>query len=298
MIVSRVEYDGGRYLARIVGDTAVLLAKEDSHSAADALRDALACGLDVSRPGQDIALSEVRLLAPTRRPGKLLAVGNNYLAHARESGKDAPGAPVIFAKATSSVIGPGEAISFSTDHSIQVDYEGELAVVMGRTTRRVAPEQALQHIFGYTVCNDVSARDAQFGDGQWVRGKSFDTFAPLGPWVVTAESIPDPQTLAIRTRVNGVPLQDGTTSQMIFSVAELIAYISTYITLEPGDVVATGTPEGVGFARVPPIFLGDGDLVEVEVEGIGVLRNPVAVAPSGASASGEASQPMPLERSA
>jgi 2-keto-4-pentenoate hydratase/2-oxohepta-3-ene-1,7-dioic acid hydratase in catechol pathway len=296
MIVTRVEHKGDRYLARIVGDTAVLLAKEDSHTAADAFRDALASGLDVSRPGQDIGLSEVRLLAPTRRPGKLLAVGNNYLAHARESGSDAPAAPIIFAKATSSVIGPGEAITFSTHQSTQVDYEGELAVVMGGTTRQVAPEQAVQNIFGYTVCNDVSARDAQFGDGQWVRGKSFDTFAPLGPWVVTAESIPAPQALAIRTRVNGGLLQDGNTSLMIFSVAEIVAYISTYITLEPGDVVATGTPAGVGFARVPPIFLGDGDMVEVEVEGIGVLRNPVAFGPSGDRA--EASQPMSLRRSA
>lgn len=296
MIVTRVEYEGARYLARIVRDTAFLLAKEDAHTAADAFRDALASGLDVSCPGRDIGLSEVRLLAPTRRPGKLLAVGNNYLAHARESGSEAPAAPIIFAKATSSVIGPGESISFSRDQSNQVDYEGELAVVMGRTTRRVTPEQAGHYVFGYTACNDVSARDAQFGDGQWVRGKSFDTFAPLGPWVVTADSIPNPRALAIRTRVNGDLVQDGNTASMIFSVDEIIAYISTYITLEPGDVVATGTPDGVGFARVPPRFLRDGDLVEVEVEGIGVLRNSVAVGSSEAGM--HATHPVPLGHSA
>lgn len=275
MIVTRVRHEGHIFLARIEDDMVVLLAKEDPHGAADIFRDALASGADLTGTGRSLPLEDVRLLAPTRRPGKLLAVGNNYLTHARESGHEAPPAPIVFAKATTSIIGPNDHITFSEDQSTEVDYEGELAVVIGRRTSRVSAEEASASIFGYTVCNDVSARDAQFSDGQWVRGKSFDSFAPIGPWVVTADACPGVHDAAIRTMLNETLVQDGRTSQMIFSATALIAYISRFITLEPADVIATGTPEGVGFARVPQIFLRDGDVVQIEVEGIGSLRNPV-----------------------
>lgn len=277
MIVTRAGHRGRTYLARVEDDDAVLLGEEAAHGAADVLRDALASGADLTGPGLRVPLEDIRLLAPTRRPGKLLAVGNNYLAHARESGSEAPPAPIIFAKATTSIVGPGDAIRFSGGQSSQVDYEGELAVVIGRQTRSVSVVEAAACVFGYTVCNDVSARDAQFGDGQWVRGKSFDTFAPLGPWIVTADACPGVHDTGIRTTLNDQLVQDDQTSHMIFPVVELIAYISRFITLEPGDIIATGTPEGVGFARVPPVFLGDGDVVAIEVEGIGTLRNEVAV---------------------
>jgi 2-keto-4-pentenoate hydratase/2-oxohepta-3-ene-1,7-dioic acid hydratase in catechol pathway len=175
------------------------------------------------------------------------------------------------------VIGPGEAIRWSAGQSTQVDYEAELAVVIAAETRDVAVDDALGHVLGYTCCNDVSARDAQFSDGQWSRSKSFDTFCPLGPWLVTADEIPDPQSLPITCRVNGTTLQESSTAEMIHGVAALISYLSRFSTLRAGDVIATGTPAGVGFARTPPIFLADDDVVEVEIGGIGVLRNPCIV---------------------
>lgn len=277
MIVARVRHEERSFLARIEDDAAILLAEENQLDAADVFRDSIASNMDLGGSGKHLPLKEVRLLPPTRRPGKLLAVGNNYLAHARESGSEAPSAPIIFAKATTSIIGPNDHIRFSKEQSTQVDYEGELAVIIGRRTKKVSAEDALKCIFGYTICNDVSARDAQFGDGQWVRGKSFDTFAPIGPWVITADACPGIHDAGIRTTVNDTPVQNGRTSQMIYSVTALIAYISRFMTLEPGDVIATGTPQGVGFARTPPVFLGEGDVVNVEIEGIGSLRNPVTV---------------------
>ncbi|HUR78601.1 MAG TPA: fumarylacetoacetate hydrolase family protein [Acidimicrobiales bacterium] len=206
-------------------------------------------------------------------PSKVLAIGLNYADHAGEQSVEPPSAPLIFVKTNNSICFDGDTIRWAGADSSQVDYEAELAVVIGARARRVSEADALDYVFGYTCCNDVSARDAQFGDKQWVRGKSFDTFCPLGPYVVTAEEIPDPQTLAIRCRVNGETLQDANTSQMIFGVAELIAYCSRFMTLEVGDIIATGTPSGVGFARNPPIFLKDGDVCEIDIENIGVLTN-------------------------
>jgi 2-keto-4-pentenoate hydratase/2-oxohepta-3-ene-1,7-dioic acid hydratase in catechol pathway len=214
------------------------------------------------------------LRAPIR-PGKIVAIGLNYLDHAREAGVEIPSHPLVFAKFPSSVIGPDEPIVIDPSLTQRVDWEVELAVVIGARMRDVDPEDALEHVFGYTVGNDVSARDVQFGDGQWVRGKSFDTFCPLGPVVVTRDEIPDPQSLALRTRVNGETVQDSSTREMIFGVAELLAFCSSSFTLEPGDVMLTGTPWGCGEFMEPRRSLRPGDVVEAEVEGIGVLRNPV-----------------------
>jgi 2-keto-4-pentenoate hydratase/2-oxohepta-3-ene-1,7-dioic acid hydratase in catechol pathway len=277
--IARVLHNAKIYLARIEGDHAVLLSEESGHPSADALREALAAGADLNVEGVSVELGALQLLSPVAHPGKFLAIGQNYLDHAHESGAEAPIAPIAFIKAATSIIGPNDVISYRKDQSTQVDYEVELALVIGRRARDVSEAAAAACIFGYTVCNDVSARDVQFSDGQWSRGKSFDTFAPLGPWIVTGESVPNPQGLAIRAWVNGELLQDGNTADMIFTVAELVSYLSHSMTLEPGDVITTGTPEGVGFARTPPIFLEDGDVVEVEVEGIGRLRNSVRVDP-------------------
>jgi 2-keto-4-pentenoate hydratase/2-oxohepta-3-ene-1,7-dioic acid hydratase in catechol pathway len=209
-------------------------------------------------------------------PGKIVAIGLNYMDHIREAGVEPPRGPLVFTKFTTSLIADGEAIRVDRGITERVDWEVELAVVVGRRMTRVAPQDALAHVFGYTVANDVSARDVQFSDGQWVRGKSMDTFCPLGPVIVTADEIPDPQALALRTRVNGELVQDSTTAEMIFGVADLLSFCSHSFTLEPGDVLLSGTPWGCGEFMDPVRSLAGGDVVETEVEGIGVLRNPVA----------------------
>lgn len=225
------------------------------------------------RLGPAYASSAVRLLAPLRRPGKIVAVGQNYMDHCRECNAPIPTRPILFAKFPTTVIGPTDEIRWRTDLTAQVDWEVELGVVIGEVARRVPEERALDYVAGYTVMNDVTARDLQRGDGQWVRGKSLDTFCPTGPAIVTADEIPDPQALGIRLWVNGGVMQDSNTSEMIFGVRYLIAFISAAFTLCPGDVIATGTPNGVGVGRSPQVFLKDGDVVEVEVDGIGRLRN-------------------------
>ena len=227
-----------------------------------------------ARPGLDAAIGGLRPATPPR-PGKIVAIGLNYLDHIREAQMEAPASPLVFAKLTTSVIGDGDAIEIDRSLTQRVDWEVELAVVVGRTMRSIAEADALDHVFGYTVANDVSARDLQMGDGQWVRGKSLDTFCPLGPVVVPAAEIPDPQALGLRTRVNGETVQDSTTAEMVFGVARLLSHCSRAFTLEPGDVVLTGTPWGCGEFMDPPRSLRHGDVVEVEVEGIGTLRNPV-----------------------
>ena len=218
--------------------------------------------------------------APVPRPGKVVCIGMNYRDHAREIGLGLPNAPTIFSKFSSCVVAPGEPVVMPAD-STQVDYEAELAVVMGRRATRVAADRAYEYVLGYTAFNDVTARDFQFGDLQWQRGKSCDTFAPMGPVIVTADEIPDPHTLRITLARNGIVMQDSNTSQMIFRVPQLIAFITRTITLEPGDVIATGTPAGVGFARKPPVFLKAGDVMEVGIERIGTLGNPVVAAREG-----------------
>ncbi len=231
-------------------------------------------------------LAEAELLAPVGRPAKVVAIGRNYREHADEEGVDTPPAPLIFAKWPSAIVGPDAEIRWDPSLTAQVDYEAELAVVIGRTARRVPVASALDHVLGYTGLNDVSARDLQFGDGQWTRGKSLDTFCPMGPALVTADEVPDPQALEIECRVNDEVMQHASTAQMYFGVAEIISHCSMAFTLEPGDVIATGTPGGVGIFRDPPVVLRDGDVVTVSIEGIGRLRNTcrhdgVAVASGG-----------------
>jgi 2-keto-4-pentenoate hydratase/2-oxohepta-3-ene-1,7-dioic acid hydratase in catechol pathway len=219
----------------------------------------------------------MKLRAPLR-PGKIVAIGLNYRDHAREAGVELPARPLVFAKFPSSVIGPDEPIRIDPSLTERVDWEVELAVIVGRRMRAVAERDVLDYLFGYTVANDVSARDVQFADGQWVRGKSFDTFCPLGPVVVTADEIPDPQALVLRTSVNGETVQNSSTREMVFGVAELLSYCSHSFTLEPGDVLLTGTPWGCGEFMQPRRSLRAGDTVELEIEGIGLLSNPVASA--------------------
>lgn len=215
--------------------------------------------------------------APVPRPGKIICIGLNYRDHAAESNMPIPERPVLFSKFGTCVIGPGEPVVIPTT-SEKVDYEAELAVVIGRRAKSVTAAQAYDYVFGYTVFNDVTARDFQFADGQWQRGKSCDTFAPMGPTIVTADEIPDPQRLSIKLFLNGQTMQDSNTNQLIFGVPQLIEFITASITLEPGDVIATGTPPGVGFARKPPVYLRSGDKMEVQIEGIGGLGNPIAAA--------------------
>jgi 2-keto-4-pentenoate hydratase/2-oxohepta-3-ene-1,7-dioic acid hydratase in catechol pathway len=211
---------------------------------------------------------------PIERPQKIVCVGLNYRDHAEEQGTELPHEPLLFAKWPNALIGPGEPIVIPPITQ-QVDYEAELGVVIGERVRNVSTENALEAVRGYLCLNDVSARDLQFGDGQWTRGKSLDTFCPVGPELVPAVEVPDPQALAIRAVVNGEVLQDSRTSRMIFGVAEIIAHVSRAITLEPGDLIATGTPAGVGAFRDPPIWLRPGDEVTIEIDGVGSLTNPV-----------------------
>jgi 2-keto-4-pentenoate hydratase/2-oxohepta-3-ene-1,7-dioic acid hydratase in catechol pathway len=224
--------------------------------------------------GAVLPLGDLVLGPPVPRPGKLICVGLNYKDHAAESNMAVPKSPVTFSKYVTSVVGPGTPIRLPAV-SAQVDYEAELAVVIGRRAKHVSVEAAWDHVLGYTNLNDVSARDLQFADGQWQRGKSCDTFAPMGPAIVTRDAAGDPHKLRIQLRLNGTTLQDSSTEQLIFGIDHVVSFLSQTVTLEPGDVIATGTPPGVGFARKPPVFLKPGDVVEVEVEGLGVLLNPV-----------------------
>jgi 2-keto-4-pentenoate hydratase/2-oxohepta-3-ene-1,7-dioic acid hydratase in catechol pathway len=239
--------------------------------ALDALREAVDAASASDLPGDvDPALR----MAPVPRPGKVIAVGLNYYDHAKEGGLEPPASPMIFAKFSTSVIGHGETIEWDPELTEAVDLEAELGVVIGRTARRVSEAEALDHVLGYTCVNDVSARDLQFADKQFVRSKSLDTFCPMGPVLVTADEIADPGALAIRSDRNGVVMQDSSTAQLVFGVAALVAFCSRAFTLEPGDVIATGTPAGVGWYRDPKVLLGDGDVVGIEIEGIGRLENP------------------------
>lgn len=225
-------------------------------------------------PEQWLARRAVTLKAPLLHPGKIIGIGQNYLEHAKESGATAPPYPIIFAKFANSIIGPGEPIVIPAAVS-KPDFEAELAVVIGRRGRNIPVAGALDYVAGYMPLNDVSARDWQNRTGQWVIGKTCDTFCPIGPALVTADEIPDPQTLHMRLVLGGEVLQNGYTGDMIFSVAHLIADMSQVMTLEPGDVIATGTPPGIGAARIPPRWLRPGDVVRVEIDGLGVLENPV-----------------------
>lgn len=219
--------------------------------------------------------SDTRLHAPITRPQKLIGVGLNYKDHVEEIKGQMPKQPLLFAMYANAIIGPGDPI-IVPPMSKQVDYEAELGVVIGRRARHVSVETAADYIAGYTIVNDVSARDLQFSDGQWLRAKSFDTFAPMGPYLVTRSSLGDGDGLGIELRLNGKTMQKSNTRNLIFKVPELVSFISQVMTLEVGDVIATGTPGGVGFGRNPQVFMKPGDAVEIEIEGIGQLKNPVA----------------------
>ena len=227
-----------------------------------------------SRAEQFLYSRDLVTFLPAVYPSKILAIGRNYVDHAIEGGSQPPTAPLIFNKLANSLSAHNAPIVLH-GISTQIDYEAELAVIIGRRARSVSESDALNYVFGYSLINDVSARDLQFGDGQWVRGKGLDGFAPLGPFITTRDEIPDVQALHIEGRLNGEVMQSSNTSKMIFGVAYLVSYISQGITLEPGDIIATGTPDGVGIFRKPPVLLKEGDVYEVSVEGLGTLRNHV-----------------------
>lgn len=235
------------------------------------LEEALERGTLPSRSSQFLAPDEVRWEAPLR-PRKIIAIGKNYVEHAQELGGDLPEAPVIFAKFTSCVVGHGAEVSWEAALTQKVDWEVELAVVIGRRCQQISEAEALDHVFGYTVANDLTARDIQGSEDQWIRGKNLAGFCPLGPLLVTRDEIPDPHNLRLRTLVNGQTMQDSNTGAMHFRIPYLVAYCARMFGLEPGDVILTGTPSGVGMGMSPPRYLGDGDVVRVEVEGIGALE--------------------------
>lgn len=221
-----------------------------------------------------IPLENVQILAPIPNPSKVVAIGQNYRDHCLEQNAPIPDRPIIFAKFPTTVIGPGAAITWDPQLTAQVDFEAELGVVIGKRARHVSQAQAFEYVAGYMNGNDVSARDLQFGDRQWVRGKSLDTFCPLGPYFVTKDEVPDPQNLSIRAILNGTVMQDSSTENMIFSVAYLIEFITRAFTLLPGDIILTGTPHGVGVFRDPKIFMKSGDTITIEIEHLGTLSNP------------------------
>jgi 2-keto-4-pentenoate hydratase/2-oxohepta-3-ene-1,7-dioic acid hydratase in catechol pathway len=218
--------------------------------------------------------ADVTFLAPIPRPQKLICVGLNYRDHAIESKMEIPSVPTIFNKFATSVIGHGENIVLPKN-SVKPDYEAEFAFVIGKGGRHVSADRWQDHVFGYTIVNDVSARDFQMATSQWLMGKTFDTFAPMGPWIVTADEIADPHSLDIKMTISGDVLQNSNTRELIFRIPDLVAYLSSVFTLEPGDIVSTGTPAGVGFGHKPPRWLKAGDECVVYVQGIGELRNPV-----------------------
>ncbi|MPZ14236.1 MAG: hypothetical protein GEU73_07395 [Chloroflexi bacterium] len=293
--------DGSARLGAVVDETVLDLARaaeaDSGPSLPRTMLDLIAAGPEAwSRARQLVAeragsaaradsfarpLAQVKLLAPIPRPSKnVFCLGVNYAAHLEESNRAAnrelePTVPVFFTKALTSIVGPDESIQFDETVSVKFDWEAELGVVIGRAGKAISRDRALAYVFGYTCFNDVSARDVQSAHIQWFLGKSLDGTCPFGPWIVTADEIPDPHGLHIECRVNGVTKQSASTGQMVNDIPSIISYLSKGLTLEPGDLISTGTPSGVGNARTPPEYLRPGDVVEVDIEGIGVLRNPV-----------------------
>jgi 2-keto-4-pentenoate hydratase/2-oxohepta-3-ene-1,7-dioic acid hydratase in catechol pathway len=242
----------------------------------------LADGLRAAPRGARRPLGAVELRPPIPRPGKILCLGLNYAAHAREGGHEVPEHPTVFVRVATSLVAPGAPV-IRPRVSEQLDYEVELAIVIGRRCRDVAEDGALAQVYGYTIMNDVSVRDYQRRTSQWTLGKNFDGSGPLGPAIVTADELPaGARGLGIRTRLNGELLQDGNTADMVFPVARIVALLSEVMTLEPGDVIATGTPSGVGHARRPPLWMKPGDVVSCEIDGIGTLSNPIVDAADAA----------------
>jgi 2-keto-4-pentenoate hydratase/2-oxohepta-3-ene-1,7-dioic acid hydratase in catechol pathway len=270
--------DAERPLAVVDGDRVAPLSLDGIATIDELIAagpDAWESARDSAEADQGEPLQTGMLGAPLGATSKIACVGLNYHDHCRETGMEPPERPLIFAKFSSSLTGPDSVIEWPEALTTQVDWEAELAVVIGRRIKAASESTALEAVFGYTAANDVSARDLQFSDQQWVRGKSLDTFCPVGPVVVTPDEFGDPQDKRLLARVNGETMQDSTTAEMIFGVAEIVSFLSHACTLEPGDLILTGTPWGVGGFRDPPIFLAPGDTVEIEVEGVGVLNNEV-----------------------
>jgi 2-keto-4-pentenoate hydratase/2-oxohepta-3-ene-1,7-dioic acid hydratase in catechol pathway len=263
-----------RKLGRPPDDMLELLALGEGFRRALGVITAGAAAAGKGRKGLLTPLRSAKLRAPIARPNKIVCLGLNYADHAREQGTEPPATPIYFLKSHNTICGPGDPIRLPPN-STQVDYEAEFAVVIGKRGHRIPETEALKFVAGYTVLDDVSARDMQFGDKQWYRGKSCDTFAPTGPWIVTADEIPNPHNLRISLTLNGETMQDSNTGNLIFKVPFLISYLSQSVTWEVGDLISTGTPPGVGVFRKPPVFLKPGDTVSVSVEGIGTLTNPV-----------------------
>jgi 2-keto-4-pentenoate hydratase/2-oxohepta-3-ene-1,7-dioic acid hydratase in catechol pathway len=230
-------------------------------------------GQGITTKDSNIPLPDVQIAAPVSRPSKIIAIGLNYKDHADESKGKLPEVPLIFAKFPNSITGPDTEITWDESVTKKVDFEAELAVIIGREVYNCTEEEALSCVFGYTCANDVSARDLQFGDGQWVRGKSLNTFCPIGPWIVTPDELADPHSLKIRCFLNGRQMQNSSTAHIIFKVPTLISFFSRHFTLLPGDIILTGTPHGVGAFRDPPVYMKNGDEVSVDIEGIGRLTN-------------------------
>lgn len=274
MKLATYQVDGGEYRVGAVADD--IVAELDCRD----MLELISAGQEevIRRVGasqRSVPLADVKLCAPILNPGKIICIGLNYRAHAAESGAEVPAVPVVFAKYANTLIGDGDSIRIPPVTQ-KADYEVELAVVIGKRARDVSADEALEYVFGYTVCNDVSARDLQFSEGgQWTHSKTLDTFAPMGPYIVTADEVPDPLALQLRCILNGETMQDSNTSDMIFPVGELIQFLSQGMTLECGDIISTGTPQGVGQSRKPPVFLKTGDEVSVEIERLGRITNPV-----------------------
>ncbi len=274
------EIQGHAHAGAIAGDSVIDLTSAGFLTLQDLIRHGSVAHPAIDKLIEDppaaakLPLDKAKLLAPIPRPNKLICVGLNYLDHAKETGAEVPKVPTIFNKFATSVIGPGDNVVLPKV-SKAPDFEAELAFVIGEGGRHIAAEDWSKHVFGYTIVNDVTARDYQRATTQWLMGKTFDTFAPIGPWIVTADEIPDPHALDIQLEINGEVLQDSNTRELIFKIPELIAFLSSVFTLEPGDIVSTGTPAGVGFTRKPPRFLRPGEEMIVRIQGIGELRNPI-----------------------
>jgi 2-keto-4-pentenoate hydratase/2-oxohepta-3-ene-1,7-dioic acid hydratase in catechol pathway len=283
MKLATIEKNGQKSLGIIEGDLVYLVSGTEMPATMLELirggKEALGQVAEkhAKREFKSFLLAETHIRAPIDNPQKIMAIGHNYMDHIREQNAPVPTHPILFAKFPSSIIGPGETITWDENLTKQVDIEVELGVVIGRKIRRVSVDEALDYVFGYTVLTDVSARDLQYRDKQWVRGKSLDTFCPTGPVIVTSDEIPDPQNLQLSSHINDFVLQNSNTKEMIFTIAFLVSYLSQAFTLEPGDLIASGTPNGVGMYRNPQIFLKDGDIVTVEVEKIGKMINPAKI---------------------
>lgn len=270
MIIAQYYYDSSIRLGLVRGEHIVPIDFDGD------MIDVIKSGQRLETLDSVISLNDIKLAPPVTNPSKIIAVGLNYKDHADESKDklpDLPEEPLIFAKFPNSIIAHNQEITWDMNITNKVDFEAELAVVIGKKITNCPEDDAIKAVFGYTCSNDVSARDLQFGDGQWVRGKSLDTFCPLGPWIVTPEDIPDPHTLDIRCFLNGQLMQNSNTRLLVFDIPTLVSFFSKHFTLMPGDIIMTGTPKGVGAFRDPATYMNDGDEVIVEIEGIGRLIN-------------------------